>query len=122
MYDQNNLGVAVNEIPVATYGQAVNMNGVTATVFVSSYASSESASLRAFDGDYATVWHSSYLGTTGVIPSTIKIVFDSAQKFNFVLLFKKPTGNYTRYGGLCVYIKVSFLRQAYTKLSLRIKP
>ena len=81
----------------------VNINGVGATIFVSSN-SSEGGALDAFDGDYETYWQSSY--TSGIIPSTMKVVFNEPQTVTDVKLYKRNAHS-TGYGGLCVFIKVS---------------
>ena len=81
----------------------VDINGVGATVFVSSN-SWEGGAVNAFDGSYDTIWHSSY--TSGIIPSTMKVVFNEPQTVTDVKLYKRNAES-TGYGGLCVFIKVS---------------
>ena len=98
----NEIGATVDNTPYD-----VVINGVGATAFVSSY-SSEGGALDAFDSDYETYWHSSY--TSGIIPSTMKVVFNEPQPVVNVKLYKRnDPSSWSGYGGLCVFIKVSFV-------------
>ena len=92
----------------------VDINGIGATVFVSSN-SWEGGAANAFDGNYETIWHSSY--TNGTIPSTMKVVFNQPQTVKIVKLYKRRGSLSHRYGGLCIYIKVNLLHFKVVMLS-----
>ena len=102
--EDHSLGAVVENTPYD-----VDINGVGATVFVSTYSIGDMKHVAAlaFDGNYETYWHSSY--TSGTIPSSMKIVFDETQTVDVVKLYKRSNWK-TRYGGLCVFLKVSLLR------------